>query len=293
MNGTFEKTEYTVLSYRKNRLVCEFILRDYFLKKTASVSNYHFHSAYEVHICVEGSMQITVEDQKLTLLPHDLCLIAPGCVHDVRLDEGASSMGFRFRFSHGGRESGEEYMLLEAAFGQMENSFILRNSSLLDKYILHASENLKSSGSTLITSSLLFLAIYDLASCIMGQERADENGEDAFLNIALSEEIETYINAHYNQPITLSEIAAHINLGVRQTERTIKSLFGMTYGELLSQKRLAAAKLLLRTTSASIGEIAAACGYVEESYFCRRFKTAFGISPGKYRAENSEKKGTH
>ncbi len=228
-------------------------------------------------------MQVTVEDQSFTLSQGDLCVIAPGTVHYVTLPEGAGSMGFRFRFFCTGRAENEEQSLFTHAFGSLKNVFIIHQNSIIEKYIRLASENMKHTGTEFIASTLLFLALYETVSVISGEERGGYVDEIESVDIALSENIENYINQNYNRRIMLSDLAEHMNLGVRQTERIIKRLFGLTFGNLLLQKRLAVAKLLLRTTEKSLEEIAQACGFDDKSYFCRRFREAMATSPGKYR----------
>ena len=282
--------EYTVLSHRKGSLICEFVLGDRFLRKTACSTNYHFHSAYELHICVRGSMRVMIEDDVFVLEPRDLCILPPGRVHYVALDGDACSMGFRFRFLWNCKNGGEEEDWMLRAFSELDGPRILRRSEVLERYISHASQNMKEDGSPFVTASLLFLSLHDLASDLFGSsDHVWEEGAHA-ADVAIAEEIETYVNSNYHRSISLSDIAAHLRLGCRQTERKIKKLFDMTWGELLCQKRLAVAKFLLRTTSKKLDEIAAECGFEDKSYFCRRFTAFIGLAPGKYRESCWESK---
>ena len=280
--------EYTILSYRKNNFTCEFVLTDRALKKSVGSGNYHFHSAHEIHVCVGGAVSVTVEEEVYELTSGDLCVIPKGHSHYLTLPPGGCTMGFRFRFSCVGKEPSEEYENFTRAFSAPDRAIVVRNSGLLKKYVSHASENLKNSGSPLISAGLLFLSLCDLADSILGNEYSDVEAETRHQSVALSEKIEQYLNFHYNQKPSIIELAAELNLGVRQTERTVKKLFGQTYGELLSQKRICVAKLLLRSTDRTLDSIAEACGFEDKTYFCRRFTRAVGISPGKYRASRRQ-----
>ena len=224
-------------------------------------------------------MHITVEEEHYDLLPHDLCIIAPGRVHYVQLEGDAVGMGFRYCFSSSGREEGEDAALFARAFSGARDAIVLRNCDVLEKYVIHASENLKNDGAPYITSSLLFLVLYDLADRILQNEHQASHAECDRSDVALSEEIENYINSNYNRKMTLSDLAEHINLCPRQTERMIKKLFGMTYGALLSQKRLAVARLLLRTTSQPLDEIALSCGFYDLSHFSKAYKERYEQYP--------------
>lgn len=67
-------------------------------------------------------------------------------------------------------------------------------------------------------------------------------------------------------------------------------LFSMTAGKPLSEYvigvRINQAKLLLRDSEESIDQISGKLGYGDISFFCRQFKNAVGISPGKYRSKS-------
>ena len=234
-------------------------------------------------------MRIAIEDETFDLAPNDLCILAPGKVHYVTLDENAHAMGFRFRFLWDGRSDCGEDRLCQA-FEALDGFCILRQSRVPKRYISHASQSMREGGSPFVAASLLFLGLHELASDLLGYpEREGDDGEHA-ADVAIAEEIENYVNFNYHRKITLDDIATLLSLGPRQTERKIKQLFGMTYGELLCQKRLAVAKFLLRTTSKKLDEIAAECGFEDKSYFCRRFTASVGLTPGKYRESCRERK---
>lgn len=54
----------------------------------------------------------------------------------------------------------------------------------------------------------------------------------------------------------------------------------------LIRLRLSKAADLLRTTSVSIGDICASCGYPNQLYFSQAFKQHYGLPPREWRAKN-------
>jgi AraC-like DNA-binding protein/quercetin dioxygenase-like cupin family protein len=65
--------------------------------------------------------------------------------------------------------------------------------------------------------------------------------------------------------------------------RSVRQHLDMTPSQLVIQMRLQHADHLLTATNASIGDIAARCGFSSQSYFTRCFKEQFGDSPRRYR----------
>lgn len=45
-------------------------------------------------------------------------------------------------------------------------------------------------------------------------------------------------------------------------------------------------RMMMRTTSAPIGEIAAGCGYPNQLHFSQAFKKRYGLPPREWRREN-------
>ena len=94
--------------------------------------------------------------------------------------------------------------------------------------------------------------------------------------------VSNYIGNHY-KTATLRELQEMVHQSESALSRQIKSIFGFTFKELLLQKRFERAVELLQQTDLSVSEIAAAVGYENTSFFYRRFREIYGISPKDYR----------
>lgn len=68
-----------------------------------------------------------------------------------------------------------------------------------------------------------------------------------------------------------------------QLQRICHRFFGMSVMELYSQKRLNKARVLLRSTESSIGEIAWAVGFEETANFSAFFTKKTNMTPSRYR----------
>lgn len=97
--------------------------------------------------------------------------------------------------------------------------------------------------------------------------------------------IDTCFLYHYSD-VSLESIAKAIGLSVRQTERLIKSHYGMTFREKKISARMSAAALMLTEESTSITKISERLGYSSVEHFGSAFKSYYGISPGKYRSSS-------
>ena len=88
---------------------------------------------------------------------------------------------------------------------------------------------------------------------------------------------------HYKDA-DLTALSQSLNHSLSSLSRVIRRNTGCTFKELLQKKRFLVARGLLRKTNLSINDIAAAVGYENNSYFYRRFREKYGVSPKEYRA---------
>ncbi|MBQ9773479.1 MAG: helix-turn-helix transcriptional regulator [Clostridia bacterium] len=95
-----------------------------------------------------------------------------------------------------------------------------------------------------------------------------------------------FIEAHYAEPIKLSDVAAAVSLSPSYLHARFSDQYAITPHEYLLQCRIKAAKDLLCMSDRSILEIAEACGFANQQYLGTVFKQAVGLSPGKFRREH-------
>lgn len=89
----------------------------------------------------------------------------------------------------------------------------------------------------------------------------------------------TYIDAHYAQAVTLSDIANAAHISRSEAGRCFQMYLGCSPVEALIQYRLQAARRLLHDKTLTLQEISAACGFNSANYFSRKFRETFGYAP--------------
>lgn len=99
------------------------------------------------------------------------------------------------------------------------------------------------------------------------------------------EEALMYFHKNYNSDIALEEYAKKCNMTICWFARQFKNRTGMSPKQYITDIRLSNAKILLRSTNNTIGEIAEMCGYENQLYFSRVFKKYVGVSPREYREQ--------
>ena len=100
---------------------------------------------------------------------------------------------------------------------------------------------------------------------------------------SLRRQLDDYIEAHLDQPLTLGELALRCNLSEYHFARMFRASFGLPPHQYLLARRLHRACQLLRLGVMPLGEIALLCGFASASHFSNRFRQAVGATPGEYR----------
>lgn len=92
-----------------------------------------------------------------------------------------------------------------------------------------------------------------------------------------------FIEANYNQPISLSNVAIAVGYSPAYLTDLVRRSTGHTVNDWIALRRMIAARALLAETNESISQIAQAVGYQHEGYFFRQFRQHHGITPQMWR----------
>jgi AraC-like DNA-binding protein len=95
--------------------------------------------------------------------------------------------------------------------------------------------------------------------------------------------VRDYLDAHLDRNIELAELAAVAGLSRSHFIRAFRKETGLAPHAYLMDRRFRAARRLLERGEAP-GDVAAACGFFDQSHLNRVFKARMGVTPGAYRA---------
>jgi AraC family transcriptional regulator, glycine betaine-responsive activator len=91
------------------------------------------------------------------------------------------------------------------------------------------------------------------------------------------------MNSNIEEPLGIEELADYVGLSRRRIERLFQSHLETTPSRYYLELRITHARRLLLQSSASISNIAVACGFVSSTHFSHCFKDFFGVSPSQAR----------
>jgi YesN/AraC family two-component response regulator len=111
------------------------------------------------------------------------------------------------------------------------------------------------------------------------------DSESIFPAIPHLQEVFDFIEAHYHQGITLSDVAVAVGYSPAYLTSRVARETGDTVNGWIFKRRMAAARPLLKNTNKSIEQIAIALGYQNACHFSRQFRQHHGLPPKAWRKQ--------
>ena len=109
---------------------------------------------------------------------------------------------------------------------------------------------------------------------------------------SLMEEIKSYIDQHFTERISRTELAARFYISRDHLSHIFRASFGMTIPEYVNQLRIGRAMEELEKGYA-VAEAAEKAGFDNLSYFSTVFKKQIGLSPTDYQKSSRKVKDPH
>lgn len=239
----------------------------------------HSHETYVVGVIVAGCEAFHIRGERQYARAGQVCFVNPGEVHD---GEPAFDQ-YAYRMSYPStdlmRAMAEEVfdrpLLAAPSFRQP-----LEDDPDLWSMFLQAHSSMERAGGALERDERLLRVIG-----VMLQRYADISHPVAQAGRAVKpmENVKAYIDAHYTDDLGLDELAQVAGLSRHYLIGTFKQTVGLTPHAYLIDRRVRAACDALRSGLAP-ADVAASCGFFDQSHLTRAFKARLGVTPGAYRA---------
>lgn len=102
-------------------------------------------------------------------------------------------------------------------------------------------------------------------------------------NPAWSRSITTVLNDHWDQNLSLAELAAKVNIHPVTLSKYFSRYFNCSLGDFVRKIKIDRSLQLVRSQTHSLTEIAYQCGFSDQSHFTKTFYHFTGMLPKQYR----------
>ena len=118
---------------------------------------------------------------------------------------------------------------------------------------------------------------------IRGQQAQPQSDKTKQAHQALVYEAQSKLATHFQEPLSLANIAAQLHTSVYHLCRIFRRYTGYTLQQYLDQIRLRTALDPILHENRSLASLAHELGYATHSHFTQAFRRSFGITPSKLR----------
>ena len=282
-----ENKTHTPTDFPYNTYLCSIPL-DFNSVKT------HWHDEIEIIVIKKGIGIVSVDLTAYDVKAGDIIFILPAQLHSIeqKNNDVMEYENILFKSSLI-KTSGQDYCgnnflqpLLSGKLNlnpvidhtcnyQAELSDIIRNiDSLCDS---------RPYGYQLAVKGYLFQVMYVLVSNCGEIKRKNVSRK----SLEKTKSILTYIADNYKKSISIEEISNYCFYSKSYFMKFFKETMGMGFIQYLNDYRLEIAAKMLLDTSDNILDVALNTGFENLSYFNRCFKRKYGVTPRKYRTQNS------
>jgi AraC-like DNA-binding protein/mannose-6-phosphate isomerase-like protein (cupin superfamily) len=243
----------------------------------------HTHDSYVLGTVTSGVEAFNVAGRPYVIGPGEVCFLEPGVVHDGR----PVGDGFTYRITYPDAAVLAEIVADACERGAEAPYFgrpVVADVELAAR-LATAHAAAERDGPTL-ASDIGLHAAYVLAVA----RYAEAGGavaaileRPAPLERAAVDRVLAYLDAHFAEDVDLERLAVAADLPRTRLIRAMRRQTGMTPHAWLTDRRVREAVRQL-AAGAAPADVAAACGFCDQSHLNRSFRARIGVAPGAFRA---------
>lgn len=253
----------------------------------------HWHPTIEIIFIQKGTYRFEINLEEFLLEEGDLCFLNSGDLHQITgLETKTIHKVFLFdpqilSFSY--QDEIQEHLLDPFLQQTIIFPHVIRKSeklytflsSFIQKLVLLSTQK---EDNWYFQCKLLLLELLSVMHRQHGFVPANVHLSPAERQkISRYKQIISYIETHYSEPLTLTQIADTVELNSQYLCRFFKEFTTMTPIQYLISYRIDKACEQLSGTTDTILEISLNCGFENVSYFIRKFHQLKGCTPKEYR----------
>ena len=246
----------------------------------------HWNDNIEMILVLDGRMKVLINEKNLEVSRGDFLLIRPGQMHRFEMVDDLPCAYICVLFGEDVFTSCKTIMdnfINRIVLNKNTEYYHIRNNEDINAWVMriHEAHERQGHGFQLKIIGYVHCLLADIYALFVEDLGREDDVEDELI-VALRRMIR-YIHQHYEEKITVEDIAASVNVSRTKCFRIFKKYIRQTPIDFVNEYRLTVSQHLLKTTNATIAEVAFSCGFAHQSYFTELFSRKFGCTPLQYR----------
>ena len=240
----------------------------------------HWHAAPEFICVLNGRFTILINGHPTTFGPGGMLYISPNEIHGLHAESPESRL-LTVQFSPELLEKLHcnlmfDYQVPSAASYTPSDRQVWNAMLALAGDVATNGEH-----ATFHRMSLLYALLTQIERFgvpLKPESKAERKQDDELIKSCLN-----YIDSHYMDPLTLSDLAHQAGLSYHYFSRLFKRVCGFNFKDYLTFIRVSKTVPLLCDTSIPITDIALQCGFSEHKYLIAAFRKFHNMTPTSFR----------
>jgi AraC family L-rhamnose operon transcriptional activator RhaR len=250
----------------------------------------HDHDFVEIVYIIEGASRHIINGEEFSVKAGDLLFINYGCTHAFTLEDKFVAYNLMIRVDYFTKNMIKDdnlfYMLTLTSFEKIQHELNDKSPLVSFDYserddIYSLFKNIETElndnelGKSLILDSYINIILCKIFRKILVK--------DSDKDLLIPQDILDYINAHFNEKISLNDLSQRCFYNPAYFSRLFKKAFNMSFTDYIMDIRLKHCCELLRNSDYTIDKIIEECGFSDRNTFYERFKNKYGCTPSEYR----------
>lgn len=239
----------------------------------------HSHPDLELICVLEGAVTVGIGRNSYRMEKDDILCIMPNKPHTLHTSQAIllGILHINYREFQKYLDTGRYYLRCNSVIDKSSGYQELRE--LMDRiFHLYYERNQEQ----LYLNSLYFSFLHTLVSHFAYQKEKLLNPDLKTSEEQRTNEIIDYINGNYPYPLSLTELAAHLNLSSTYLSKYIKKTLGKNFHDYLNDVRLSNAVNDMRQTEKSLSQISMDNGFPNMTAFTTVFRRQYGENPSAW-----------
>jgi AraC-like DNA-binding protein len=241
----------------------------------------HTHDAWTLFIVDEGAIAYDLDRRHHGAAPSMVTALPPQVVHDGRPASGA---GFGMRVLYL-----EPEVLGTELIGRAVDRPVLSVPGLRSRIsALH--DTLRCRDDILEAGTRLAFVAEAVRAALRGSSADASRPRGVAGRSDLAERVRAHLEGHLDEPITIADVAATLDVEPTRIARAFRATFGLPPHAWVTGRRLEIARDRI-LGGAELADVAVDVGFADQAHLTRRFRQYFGTTPAAIRRDDPLRRG--
>ncbi len=262
--------------------------------------NHAHQDAWELVVCLNGSVFVNHGENAVTLEQGQLILIQPGIGHSLNIED-ANARTFVLSFTCNNDNyllslqntilcaTDATFSLVEGMIRELQDSFVPQMERLhLFRFIPSANSPVGAEQMICCYLEQFLILLLRNATMEQGNVVSSRQFHKAFQTY-LTDQVTTYIQENLSGQLSVQSIADYFHYSRARLSSLYKEATGISISEAITNAQIQAAKKMLHESEKSITQISEELGFSSAQYFSYKFTKITGTPPSHYCAKYKRK----